>query len=83
MWTSRLMWIVWPAFLSACVLELVVFSIVDPMELQRSGHPLEWSRQLVYSVTFFIFWAGGLLSGALTTLLGTNAPEITSPNKYQ
>lgn len=28
--TQKLMWIVWPAFLAACVLELVVFAFVDP-----------------------------------------------------
>jgi hypothetical protein len=83
MWTSKLMWIVWPAFLSACVLELVVFSLVDPLELQRSGLPLGWSRQLVYTAAFFIFWGAGLLSGALTTLLGTAASPIADPGLHR
>ena len=42
MWTQRLMWIAWPAFLSACVLELVVFAAVDPNDLQWVGQPLGW-----------------------------------------
>ena len=42
MWTQRLMWIAWPAFLSACVHELVVFAAVDPNDLQWVGQPLGW-----------------------------------------
>ena len=73
MWTSRLMRIVWPAFLSACALELVVFALVDPLELRWSGHPIAGSRQAVYSAAFFIFWLAGLLSAALATLLADPA----------
>jgi hypothetical protein len=76
MWTSRLAWIAWPAFMSACVLELVVFALVDPLELQWSGHHLGWSRQAAYTVGFFFFWATGLLTAALTTLLAGNAPKV-------
>lgn len=69
MWTQRLMWIVWPAFMSACLLELVVFAVVDPLELHWSGQTLAWSRQSVYAAAFFFFWAAAMLSGALTALL--------------
>lgn len=77
MWTSRLIWIAWPAFMSACVLELVVFALVDPLELQWSGHRLAWSRQAVYTVAFFFFWANGLVTATLTALLSGAAPRIT------
>ena len=30
--TQRLLWITWPAFIAACVLELIVFAVVDPLE---------------------------------------------------
>ena len=32
MWTQRLMWIAWPAFLMAGVLEVLVFAFVDPQD---------------------------------------------------
>jgi hypothetical protein len=67
----KLMWIAWPAFLSACALELVVFAVLDPSELHWSGSPLGWSRQAVYTAAFFVFWAAGIVSGSLTALLGT------------
>lgn len=73
---QKLMWIVWPAFLSACVLELAVFAVVDPLELQWSGQALGWSRQTVYTAGFFLFWGAGLVSGALAMLLRTPPPSI-------
>ncbi len=72
---SKLALIVWPAFLSACVLELVVFALVDPMELHLLGHDMAGSRAAVYTGAFFIFWCGCLLSAALTSLLGASAPD--------
>ena len=36
MLTQRWMWIAWPAFLVAAVLEMVVFAFVDPAELHLS-----------------------------------------------
>ena len=75
MWTQKLMWIVWPAFLSACALELMVFAVVDPLELRWAGHDLAWSRQGVYTAAFFVFWAAGSLAGALATLLKSVPPR--------
>ncbi len=67
---QRWMVIAWPAFLVAAVLEMVVFAMVDPGELHGlDGAPLEGSRQAVYTVTFFVFWALAMVSSALTLLL--------------
>ena len=72
----KLMWIAWPSFLAACVLQMVVFALVDPLELQWAGRELAWSRQAVYAGAFFLFWAATLLSSALTSLLGTPSAEV-------
>jgi hypothetical protein len=64
-----LMGTAWPAFLSACVLQAVVFSVVDPMELHWGGRDLAWSRQAVHTTAFFVFWAAAMLSSAMTALL--------------
>jgi len=76
MWQQRLMWIVWPAFMSACVLELIVFAFADPLELQWAGNPLGWSRQGVYTVSFFVFWLVSSLACWLTTVLRMTPSEI-------
>lgn len=70
------MWIAWPAFLVACVLELVVFALVDPQDLHWLGHPVEWPRQAVYTLAFFVFWALAMASSALTTLLSLSPFEV-------
>ena len=74
---QRLMWIAWPAFLVAGVLEMVVFAMVDPEDLHRiGGGELGWSRQAVYTVSFFFFWAATMASSALTTLLAVSPFEV-------
>jgi hypothetical protein len=73
---QRLMWIVWPAFLVAGVLEVLVFAMVDPQDLHWFGQPLEWSRQAVYTVAFFVFWGITMVSSALTTLLAMSPFEV-------
>jgi hypothetical protein len=70
------MGIAWPAFLMAAVLEMVIFAMVDPGDLHRfSGQPLDWSRQAVYTVAFFVFWAVTAASSALTVLLINRSSE--------
>ncbi|MGE0099746.1 MAG: hypothetical protein AB7S86_15495 [Hydrogenophaga sp.] len=68
--------IVWPAFLLAAVLEMVVFALVDPSDLHWFGQPLHWSRQAVYTVAFFVFWAVAAVSSALTLLLARPSSDI-------
>ncbi|MCC7325279.1 MAG: hypothetical protein IT521_00550 [Burkholderiales bacterium] len=63
------MWIVWPAFLTAAVAELVFFSIFDPFDLHFFGAPLDMSRESIYAMGFFGFWALGCASSALTLFL--------------
>lgn len=73
---QRLMWVMWPAFLMACVLEMLVFAVVDPLDIHWFGAPLEWSRQAIYTVAFFVFWAIMVVSSGLTTLLAMSPFEV-------
>jgi hypothetical protein len=76
MLSQRMMWIAWPAFLVAAVLEVLVFSVVDPQDLHWFGQPVELSRQGVYTLAFFAFWGVTMLSSALTTLLSISPFEV-------
>lgn len=67
---NQIMRVLWPAFLMACAMELVVFALVDPQDLHWLGHPLEVSRQAVYTSAFFVFWLAGIGACTLTALLG-------------
>lgn len=67
---ERVLLVLWPAFLMAGVLEVMLFAVVDPSGLEWFGvEPIGWSRNAVYSVTFFIFWAVISASAAITVLL--------------
>lgn len=76
MGVQRWMWIAWPAFLVAAVLEMVIFALVDPSELHWRGQALDMSRPAVYTVTFFFFWGATMASSALTTLLAMSPFEV-------
>lgn len=67
--SRRLMWILWPGFLLAIPTEGIVFSLVDPAQLHFHDAPIEMSALGVYTVGFFLLWALGAASSALTSLL--------------
>lgn len=67
---QQLMWIAWPAFLVAGLLEMLVFAMVDPQDLHGlGGQAIEISRLGIYTIAFFVFWGMAMLSSALTLLL--------------
>lgn len=74
--TRWLATVLWPAFLAAAVLEMLVFALVDPAQLHGpSGAALGWSAQSVYSVAFFVFWGVSAVGCALTAWLGQTPPS--------
>jgi uncharacterized membrane protein YcfT len=75
---ERMMWILWPSFLMAGVLEILVFALVDPHDLHWFGMSLEVPRQAVYTLGFFAFWIITAISSALTVLLAMPSTEINA-----
>lgn len=73
---QRIMWVLWPGFLLAIPAVGVVFTLVDPADLQLFGEPLEVSRIGAYSVGFLLFWALGSVCSALTCLLQRSPFEL-------
>jgi hypothetical protein len=76
MLAHRWMWITWPSFLVAGLLEVLVFALVDPHDLHWFGQDLDLSRQAIYTLAFFAFWALAMLSSALTALLGLSSADL-------
>ena len=68
--------IVWPAFLAACLLEALVFAMVDPGELHCPGYLFQASRQGIYTMAFFAFWFITMACSALVLWLAKASPEI-------
>lgn len=76
MQVQRWMSIVWPAFLVAGVLEMLVFAFVDPQDLQWGAQQLSLSREAVYTLAFFVFWAITIAGSALTVMLSWNQADL-------
>ncbi len=66
--------VLWPAFLLACAMELLVFALVDPGDMHWGGEALGLSRQAVYAAGFFLFWLLAAGAGALTLMLSRADP---------
>jgi hypothetical protein len=69
--------ILWPAFLMAGVLEMLVFALVDPGNLHWfGGEQVTLSPSAVYTLAFFVFWGVIATAGALTQLLERPPEEV-------
>jgi hypothetical protein len=74
---QRALQILWPSFLAAGVLEMLVFAVVDPGDLRWFGGPsIAWSAQAIYTVTFLIFWAAISTAGAMSALLAAESDTL-------
>jgi hypothetical protein len=76
---QRSMGVLWSAFLTAAVLEMVVFALVDPESLRWfGGDALDLTPRAVYTLAFFVFWAVVAVGAALALLLCRSPGEINA-----
>jgi hypothetical protein len=73
---QRLLWVLWPAFMVACVAELVVFAVIDPADLHLFGEPVAAGRMPIYTIGFLFFWAIAAGAAALTVFLQRSPLEV-------
>jgi hypothetical protein len=74
-----LLCVLWPAFLTAGVLDALVFAVIDPHELRWFGGALiGWTPVAIHSVTFLIFWAGISAASSMTALLLLSDAEVNA-----
>lgn len=76
---ARVFIVLWPAFFASCVLEMLVFAFVDPSELHWiGGESLGMSRQAIYTLAFFLFWAIVAAAGFTMMLLGQSGQSVNA-----
>lgn len=75
--------VVWPAFLAACLLEAMVFSMVDPREIHWFGNAWLPERQTLYSVAFFCFWAISMLCSSLVLWLAAPGDQMSGVRQFE
>lgn len=74
---QRVLRVLWPAFLAAGVLEMLVFAVVDPAELHWfGGAALNWSSAAVHTVAFLVFWAVIAAASAATAVLSIESDAL-------
>jgi hypothetical protein len=80
---TRIMTVLWPAFLMAGVLEMLVFAVVDPRQLHGFGFDsADWPAGAVYTLAFLLFWGIIAVAAAVTVWLcrGATAPHNPVPD---
>ncbi len=75
---KQIMSVLWPAFLSACVLEMLVFGLVDPSDLGWVSQHAEISRQTIYALAFLAFWAVTTISSGLSVWLASTPADTAA-----
>lgn len=72
--------ILWPSFFSAGVATMVFFAFVDPLALRDMTFPqVALSRELGYSVGFFMFWLATSGASLFTWILLRPATRFNKP----
>ncbi|MGE8215603.1 hypothetical protein D3C87_283430 [compost metagenome] len=62
--------ILWPSFVAAGLASMVFFAFVDPLRLRDISFPAHaLSRELGYTLGFFMFWAVTAASSGVTWYL--------------
>lgn len=71
------MHVLWPSFLVAGVLEMLVFSAVQPSDMHGFGGLLtQMSPTGVYTLAFFAFWLIAAAGTALAVVLASSARQV-------
>lgn len=82
--SQRLGAILWPSFFTAGVATMVCFAFIDPLELRDLTFPgLTMSRELGYTLGFFLFWIATAGSSLFTWILLRPASRFNRPAPRQ
>jgi hypothetical protein len=60
--------VAWPAFVAACLLEIIVFAAFDPADFHAFGAE-SWQSQSVLTIAFLAFWVVSTLACYVTWIL--------------
>ncbi|MFK8084004.1 MAG: hypothetical protein AB8B97_27290 [Granulosicoccus sp.] len=70
-WVRCLMQVLWPAFLGASITVGLIFSLIDPLQIEWVHIYLHDSREAAYTAGFILFWIVYALACTLTWFLAT------------
>lgn len=71
-----LMQVLWPAFIGAAITVGLLFSVIDPLQIEWVHVQLEDSRPAAYTLGFLVFWVLFAISCGMTWYLAaTETPK--------
>lgn len=70
-WVRCLMQVLWPAFVGAAITVGVLFSLIDPIQIEWVQVYLYDSRQAAYTIGFVVLWVVFALACSMTWYLAT------------
>lgn len=74
---TRVLTVLWPAFMMAGVLEMLVFALVDPQQLHGWGvDASSWPRGAVYTLAFLTFWVAIAVASAISLWLAAPPHDL-------
>lgn len=73
---QRIIQVLWPSFIVAGVMDIVLFTLLDPIALIYQNAPLFTTRLGAYSLGFFLFWLFGAVSSALTCYFQCSTAQL-------
>ena len=77
---QRLGAVLWPSFFAAGVATMVFFALIDPLALRDMTFPeLPLTRELGYSIGFFMFWIATAASSLFTAILLSPGSRYNRP----
>jgi len=83
-WVRCLMQVLWPAFLGASITVGVLFSLVDPVQIEWVHVYLNDSREAAYTGGFILLWVVYSLACTITWLLATTeVPKGTGARSFR
>jgi hypothetical protein len=68
--------VLWPAFVAAAVLEMLVFAAFDPHDFNAFGLSIDHASDAIYSISFFAFWAITAAAGVVTWSLSRTSDDV-------
>lgn len=70
-WIRCLMQVLWPAFMGAAITVGLLFSVIDPTQIEWVHVHLDDSREASYTLGFLVFWVLYALTCSLTWYLAS------------
>jgi hypothetical protein len=74
--------VLWPSFFAAGIATIVFFALFDPEQLQVQLFP-DWqiSRELAYTLGFFLFWMACAAASLFTWILLRPADRVNAARR--